>query len=221
MRTARNLTVDDCDDSDSSLGAVASDADCDGTLTADDCDDSDATSTGVAEDADCDGFITANDCDDSDASVYPFAGDTPGDGIDGDCDGADCAAGSDGSTYFAVCEAFSFGSSTTHADAITYCTDAGYDGLAEIFSTSENTYVAELWPTAPVALGATDSASQGTWVWDSGATWSFTAWASDQPSGGSTEDCLRLRSSGQNSSVRYTWSDANCSAIQYVGCEIR
>ena len=32
-------SADDCDDSDTSLGARAEDADCDGTLTADDCND--------------------------------------------------------------------------------------------------------------------------------------------------------------------------------------
>ena len=29
------------------------------------------------------------DCDDNDASIYPGAVDTPGDGVDQDCDGAD------------------------------------------------------------------------------------------------------------------------------------
>lgn len=80
-----------------------------------DCDDT-STSTGVATtwyaDADGDGFgdssVTSmsclstsstvsnnTDCDDADATIYPTATDTPDDGTDQDCDGADASA-SDG-----------------------------------------------------------------------------------------------------------------------------
>ena len=34
------------------------------------------------------------------------AGDTYGDGIDSDCDGMDCEAESDGSSYFVACQDF-------------------------------------------------------------------------------------------------------------------
>src|SRR5262249_26172208 len=46
-----------------------------------------------AVDADGDGTDYADDCDDLDPTSYPGATDTPGDGIDQDCDGADAGSG--------------------------------------------------------------------------------------------------------------------------------
>jgi len=40
-------------------------------------------------DDDGDGFEQGEDCDDSDPEVYPGADETPGDGVDSNCDGED------------------------------------------------------------------------------------------------------------------------------------
>jgi hypothetical protein len=45
--------------------------------------------TGYLEDLDGDGFTRDEDCDDTDATVYPGAPETPGDGVDSNCDGND------------------------------------------------------------------------------------------------------------------------------------
>jgi hypothetical protein len=45
--------------------------------------------TGTPVDADGDGFNASEDCDDQDASVNPDAEETPGDGVDSNCDGED------------------------------------------------------------------------------------------------------------------------------------
>jgi hypothetical protein len=40
-------------------------------------------------DNDGDGYETPSDCDDSNAAIHPGADETPGDGVDSDCDGDD------------------------------------------------------------------------------------------------------------------------------------
>ncbi len=65
--------VEDCDDADASLGAVAEDADCDGAVTAEDCDDADASSMVMAEDGDCDGYTDAEEVH---AGTDPFDADS-------------------------------------------------------------------------------------------------------------------------------------------------
>lgn len=42
-----------------------------------------------ATDADGDGYFEGDDCDDSDDTIHPDATETPGDGVDSNCDGED------------------------------------------------------------------------------------------------------------------------------------
>jgi MYXO-CTERM domain-containing protein len=109
--------VDDCDDTDASVhpGATegiadGTDQDCDGTeLCYMDADSDGARSpdgaTVSSEDVECDGAGEAGgaasiDCDDSDGSVHPAATETPADGVDSNCDGAElCYTDYDGDGY--------------------------------------------------------------------------------------------------------------------------
>ncbi len=120
----------DCDDTDASISPSAAevtadgiDQDCNGI---EDCyvdNDGDRygyTGTIGSTDTDCDDTSEAgndDDCDDTSASVYPGAGETPGDGVDGNCDGVeDCFTDGDG-------DGFGGGSSAPGNDLD--CADAG------------------------------------------------------------------------------------------------
>jgi hypothetical protein len=77
-------TDNDCDDTDSSVGAIANDQDCDSATTDEDCDDTDPTVGAIDTDRDCDGAPSDQDCNDNDPT---FGSSTD----DPDCDGATTA----------------------------------------------------------------------------------------------------------------------------------
>jgi len=65
-------------------------------------------------------------------------------------------------------------------------------------------------------LGATDLASDGSWIWQtSGNSVNYTKFNSGQPNGGTTENCLAMTSENGN------WSDLMCTyTFSYHVCEI-
>jgi hypothetical protein len=123
-RAAATVTATDCDDTDAAVNPGETEV-CDAADTDEDCngvaDDADSgvdpsTRTTAWRDGDGDGFgagasadfcdlpsdhvANGDDCDDSDASVRPAALETPGDGVDSDCDGIDvCFADADDDGY--------------------------------------------------------------------------------------------------------------------------
>ena len=177
----------------------------------------------VDGDYDGDGYLLSEDCDDTDATIHPFAGDTYGDGIDSDCDGLDCEADSDGSTYFAACPATG---SWSQSEAV--CQGAGYDGLATIESTAETVFVETLMSANSQAahwIGYNDAAVEGTWEWSSGRVSSYDNWRSSgvEPSGDG--DCAFA--DGYYSTYSGEWNDFPCGSTSYSSaalgavCEIR
>ena len=64
-------------------------------------------------------------------------------------------------------------------------------------------------------LGATDSASEGSWVWLDGSPVSWTYWRYDQPSGTSNWDCLAWVGSWRS------WRDLGCGYDRYSVCEVK
>ncbi len=230
----------DCDDSDAEVNPDATewcdgiDNDCDGVpdeYNAADADpyylDSDGDGYGDASSAlhACSqptGYVADDtDCDDGDASVHPWAGDSYGDGVDGDCDTLDCEADSDGNTYFAVC-LDDLGWHDGRAD----CQDMGHDDLASIQSASEQAFVEALlvsagaWSTDAPWIGYADEVVESYWGWSDGSGSTYDNWSSGEPNGGSSENCAQLNwplESGE-------WNDADCydtSSDKGYVCEIR
>jgi hypothetical protein len=168
-------------------------------------------------DADGDGYDSEDcgglDCDDDDATVYPYAGDTYGDGVDGDCDGLDCEAASDGSTYFAACHA-----DVNQSDALGECQDAGYTSLASILDSGEDSFAITLAQAVNDPADVNDmfwfglyEYSSG-WSWESGESASYWAtWQEDN-------DGICARWVPHRS---WLWGDANCSLLYNYVCEYR
>ena len=80
-------------------------------------------STTTADDGDCDDLGESSvdtDCDDGDPSIYPTAPETPGDGIDQDCDGFDV-----GVACFEDLDGDGIGSSVIITSSDSDCTDPG------------------------------------------------------------------------------------------------
>jgi hypothetical protein len=188
---------DDCDDADGGNFPGNSEL----------CDGADGDCDGVPDngfDTDGDGVTTCgldatvgtadDDCDDGNAAVYPLAADTYGDGVDGDCDGMDCAGlRFDASSYFVICP-----QNSNWQDARSLCQGAGYGDLASVRSSAEQDWLKALAaaanfpdPEAPW-IGYNDLANEGNWQWSDGWTGSYTAWNPGEPNNVSDEDCTQL-----------------------------
>jgi hypothetical protein len=97
-------------------------------------------------------------------------------------------------------------------DAETACHALGAH-LASIASAGENTFVDTLISDRTVWLGASDTTTEGSWLWNTGETVVFTNWDSGQPDNGSgSEDCALMRGSGR-------WNDDQCGSDHGYVCE--
>ena len=176
------------------------------------------------EDLDGDGYSNLEDCDDTDPTIYPQAGDTYGDGVDSDCDGLDCEAASDSSTYFTVCP-----SPMDRSTAQSSCQSGGYDGLATVLSGAEHSFLNNLAVVSGAVnaagtqeywLGLNDQAVEGSYVWSSGLSFGYSSWASNPPNPGPdppSEDCVMAAAY-----TNYDWHDVVCSLTLYwPACESR
>jgi hypothetical protein len=218
-----NGVDDDCDtdvdDDDSSLDLSTADtwyadSDLDGY--------GDATSTTLACDEPSGYSDDDSDCDDGDSDINPAATEVCN-GYDDDCDGVADDAGD------CPCDVEYNGSATDHpylfcttaapwTTASANCAAYGYS-LVTIGSSGENTWVdntADTYSTDKWWTGFNDRATEGTWVWESGESVTYTNWQSGEPNdGGGNEDCGQLN----RFHPTQTWNDEPCaSSFRYI-CE--
>jgi len=94
-------------------------------------------------------------------------------------------------------------------DAKTRCTNEGDLRLAVITNANQNAAVqaAVTQHTGKAYIGLTDSASEGTWVWSDGSSYSYTNWISGQPATQDNQDCVVMRDSGKNIGK---WAHVGC-----------
>jgi hypothetical protein len=106
-------------------------------------------------------------------------------------------------------------------DAAAGMTYNGVQGhLATITSPEEEAFVVGQWPCigydhptnysncggeAHVWLGATDVDSETNWLWITGEPWNYTDWATNEPNGGTNENCLAYRDEDGG-----YWNDEPC-----------
>ena len=230
----------DCDDADADVNPGATevcdaddvDEDCDGDV---DGDDADVSATTWYEDGDGDGYgdaggsttssceepsgyaETADDCDDDDAAVNPGASETCNN-VDDDCDGdvdsaaacSDCDFQASGGHNYLFCT----DSTRTWTDALSTCQGWGYS-LVTVDDSSENSWLASTHSGIGMGtpwIGFNDRSSEGSWVWASGASVSYTNWGSGEPNDSGGEDCGEIYTSG-------AWNDIPCGNSDYYICE--
>jgi large repetitive protein len=243
--TGTTTTSTDCNDSSSAVNPGATevcnsiDDDCDTLIDDDDSDLDSSTASTWYSDSDLDGYgdsgsTTAScsepsgytdddsDCDDSDSDINPGATEDCN-GYDDDCDGtADSTAvcpcpveyrSGDLTNPYMFCT-----SSGSWVSAHATCNTYGYE-LVTITSAAENAWVdttADTYSTGKWWTGLNDRASEGTFVWASGESVSYTNWHAGEPNdSGTSEDCVQLN----RFHPTQTWNDEPCGrGFAYV-CE--
>ncbi|MEZ4238044.1 MAG: sugar transferase [Myxococcota bacterium] len=169
------------------------------------------------DDYDGDGTtFTAGDCDPVDDTIEPGAAEVC-DGRDNDCaggidDGGACGCDQrtgSGNTY-QFCD-----TQKTWTAAQADCASWGYH-LADIRDSSENSDVSSkgdaIHNNADWWLGYNDIATEGTYVWESGAPYTYTRFTGND-NNFSTTDCVKL------DTRRSEWGTRSCTDLEYYLCE--
>jgi hypothetical protein len=87
------------------------------------------------------------------------------------------------------------------------CVDMG-GHLVTVTSSSENSFIYNLWPSG--WIGLTDEVTEGTWKWVTGETYSYSSWNGGEPNNSGNEDYVQFVSGGK-------WNDLNnSSSLPYV-----
>ncbi len=58
-----------------------------------------------------------------------------------------------------------------------------------------------------------DVCVQGVWKWSDGTALNYTHWGSGEPNGGTSQNCMYMRTD-------QTWDDLNCTYADYYVCKL-
>ena len=130
----------------------------------------------------------------------------------------DCQAGWTASFDTGFC--YKRGEAKADYDTAKAACEADSSDLASVTSETENLVVHSVltadgnnnngW------LGATDTTTDGTWVWDDTSTWSYENWWTTSAlgtAGGTVQNCVQMRWSDT------TWDDIKCTASKWFVCK--
>jgi pulmonary surfactant-associated protein D len=110
--------------------------------------------------------------------------------------------------------AAAFEQSATWADAEALCVGLG-GHLATIVDAQANLIVGQAANDVSCTwtwMGLTDVGSEGVWTWSSGPTATFFDWWTNEPNGGTNENCAVIHGSLQQ------WGDAPCDGTRPYVC---
>jgi len=103
----------------------------------------------------------------------------------------------------------------TWTDAVSACAALGPNAyIATSTDPLENGVIAHLAALDDVWIGASDSATEDVWLWDTGEPMPYTNWRSGEPNDSNGEDCMILE--GDNAGL---WDDRGCSNLYAYVCE--
>ena len=174
-----------------------------------------------------------DDCDDTDEFSYPGAAETDdGSGVDNNCDGMEAlgftsceSTTSTSGAYFLACTETTDPLNATAVDqsfAQGLCTAQGYDGLATLLDTDEQTTLSNLLTSTgstPFWIGLSDEASEGTLAWIDGTIYDETStnptWSSPGTPDLTIGDCVTI------DPVSVEWSVQDCASSQAFVCSSR
>lgn len=114
----------------------------------------------------------------------------------------------------------------TWPDALAHCQGLGSNiTLASIQSQAQQNVLAVLTAALDATerfwIGASDIARDGTWVWTDGTVLDYANWNTNEPNGGSHENCallLRGDFTGSAEIKRRKWNDAKCTIPKFFLC---
>lgn len=173
-----------------------------------------AWSRRFGDSADQIGRSVAVDADHRVALIGDFSGQIETGPADGDPALPSGCSGANRASYIANGHCYSYQSTEkTYDEAHAACGALGSGWtLASLNSLDELTFLQKSFElTKSVWLGASDTAADGTWVWETGEPFVYAPWHEGEPNGGTNENCAELTQGKMN--------DLPCGELRAFLCE--